>query len=107
MGDTNLLKEMGLRIYQRRKFLHYTQEQLAETLGVSTQMISNLELGKKAIRPENLIKLCAALNLSADYILTGRDGGITAPSLWEKLLALTPEELRLVEELVDYMARKR
>ena len=42
----------------RRKSLRMTQEELAEKLGVSTQMISNLELGKKAIRPDNLAKVC-------------------------------------------------
>lgn len=43
------LKDMGQRIMIRRKALRMTQEELAEKLGVSTQMISNLELGKKAI----------------------------------------------------------
>ena len=54
VGDNEFLKEMGQRIMVRRKALRMTQEEMAEKLGVSTQMISNLELGKKAIRPENL-----------------------------------------------------
>lgn len=70
MGDSAFLKDMGQRIMVRRKFMRMTQEELAEKLGVSTQMISNLELGKKAIRPENLAKVCEALELSADFILT-------------------------------------
>ena len=45
MGDTEFLKEMGKRIMVRRKSLRMTQEELSEELGVSTQMISNLELG--------------------------------------------------------------
>ena len=49
MADTILLKEIGNRIYERRKYLKLTQEQVAEKMGVSVQMISNLELGKKAI----------------------------------------------------------
>ena len=58
MGDNEFLKTMGRRIMCRRKALRMTQEELSEKLGVSTQMISNLELGKKAIRPENLSKIC-------------------------------------------------
>ena len=58
MGDDKLLKEMGARINARRRELKMTQETLAEKMDVSVQMISNLELGKKAIRPENIIKLC-------------------------------------------------
>ena len=71
MGDDKLLKEIGVRINTRRKELKLTQEMLAERMEVSVQMISNLELGKKAIRPENLVKLCTALDVSADYILRG------------------------------------
>jgi len=71
MGDEKLLKEIGGRINTRRKELGLTQEELAERMEVSIQMISNVELGKKAIRPENLIKLCNALNTSADYIWRG------------------------------------
>ena len=57
MSDNDFLKEMGQRIMVRRKSLRMTQEELAEKLGVSTQMISNLELGKKAIRPDNLARV--------------------------------------------------
>ena len=41
------LKEMGNRISLQRKAMHLTQEELAEKVDVSTQMISNLETGKK------------------------------------------------------------
>lgn len=87
----------------RRKTLRMTQEELAEKLGVSTQMISNLELGKKAIRPENLAKLCSVLNLSADFVLTGTNTRTAVDSVAEKLSQLSDEELQLVSNLVNYM----
>ena len=71
MGEVVLLREIGARIAARRKELSMTQERLAERMDVSVQMISNLEKGKKAIRPENLVKLCTALNISADWVLRG------------------------------------
>lgn len=107
MGDKELLKEMGDRIYNRRKFFKLTQEELAEKLGVSTQMISNLELGKKAIRPENLVKLCSALNVSADYILTGSNSNNTVDNILCKLNNLNSKELHLVNEIIDYMNEKK
>lgn len=107
MGDAAILKEMGERIYARRKALKLTQEALAESIGVSTQMISNLELGKKAIRPENLIKLCAALHVSADYVLTGSCAETTVDRLSQKLMGLSTEELRLVEDLIAYMSNRK
>ena len=107
MGDTDFLKEMGQRIMLRRKSLRMTQEELAEKLGVSTQMISNLELGKKAIRPENLAKVCTVLELSADFILTGTDTKTAVDAVAEKLILLTAEELQMIRYLIDYMNRQK
>ena len=102
MKETDMLKQMGDRIYHRRKLMKLTQEELAEKMCVSTQMISNLELGKKAIRPENLIKLCVILNVSADYILTGDTQNQKSEELFCKISSLTPQELTLINDLLDY-----
>lgn len=107
MGDTTFLKDMGQRILVRRKSLRMTQEALAERLGVSTQMISNLELGKKAIRPENLAKVCEVLELSADFVLTGANTHTEIDAISEKLAKLTKEELQIVSDMVDYMNGKK
>lgn len=101
MGDEKLLREMGLRISTRRKELHLTQEALAEQMDVSIQMISNLELGKKAIRPENMIKLCRALSVSADYILRGVQSEAALSDFFEKYQKLPYEKQRLLELLVQ------
>ena len=103
MGETDFLKEMGQRIMIRRKALHMTLDELSEKLGVSTQMISNLELGKKAIRPENLARVCDVLGLSADFVLTGSNTKTAVDAVAEKLTQLTEEELKLVSDMVDYM----
>ena len=107
MSDNDFLKEMGQRIMVRRKSLRMTQEELAEKLGVSTQMISNLELGKKAIRPDNLAKVCSVLELSADFILTGANTKTAVDDVAGKLIQLTPEELQIVRDMIDYMNRKK
>ncbi len=107
MGDNEFLKEMGQRIMVRRKSLRMTQEELADKLGVSAQMISNLELGKKAIRPENLAKVCDVLGLSADFILTGTNTKTAVDAVAEKLVQLTAEELQMVNDMIDYMNKKK
>lgn len=107
MGDKDLLKQIGERIYGKRKSLGITQEELAETVGVSEQMISNLECGKKAIRPENLVKVCSALNLSTDYVLTGGSTNSDIDDIIGKLSFLTQEELKMISELIDYMNSKK
>ena len=107
MGDNEFLKTMGQRIMVRRKSLRMTQEELAEKLGVSTQMISNLELGKKAIRPDNLARVCEVLELSADFVLMGSNTKSAVDAVAEKLLQLTAEELQMVSDMIDYMNSKK
>lgn len=106
MTNHTILIEMGNRISKQRKFLKLTQEQLADRIGVSTQMISNLELGKKAIRPENLVKICSALGVSADYLLTGVNSDNPYSYISKKLSDLSPKELQLIKEIIDYMDAK-
>ena len=107
MGDEKLLKEIGERICTRRRELRLTQENLAEEMDVSVQMISNLELGKKAIRPENLVKACAALDVSADYILTGTHAKRDLSDVMRKFAILSPGDQRLLEALMDSLLEKR
>lgn len=101
MGNEEVLRKMGERIFARRRQLRMTQEELADKMDVSTQMISYAESGRKAIRPENLIKLCAVLDVSADYILTGRVSSLECDRIVSKLACLSPSELTCVEEIID------
>ena len=55
----------------------------------------------KAIRPEKLIKLCAALDISADYILTGAASAQESGRIAAKLARLTEEQLQQVETVID------
>lgn len=100
MGDKKLLKEMGARIKARRKELNMTQEQLAEKMDVSINMISNLELGRKAIRPENLVKVCDILNMSADYILRGKFSETDNTELYKRFLNIPEKHRKPLEALI-------
>ncbi len=101
MGNEQLLKEIGARINGRRKELKITQELLAEKMDVSIQMISNLELGKKAIRPENLVNLCVVLQVSADYILFGRHSEFEMNEFMEKFSQLSAEKQDILFNIVN------
>lgn len=106
MENKQLLKEIGERVNTRRKALGYTQEQLAEKINVSVQMISNLELGKKAIRPENIVKLCDNLEISADYLLTGNNIDNKLSRITDKISKLSPDALYTIEQLIDLLNKK-
>ena len=97
----NLLREMGNRIYDRRKQLRMTQETLAEAAGITPQTVSAAELGKKALRPENIINICAALDVSPDYLLLGRISGEDKSLLIQKVSQLTPVQYHHLEDIID------
>lgn len=97
----NLLKEMGTRIYNRRKELGLTQEELAEHAGLTPQNVSTAELGKKALRPENIIKICRALKISTDYLLLGVVSTADQNALIDKFSKLSPKQFHCIEGIVD------
>ncbi len=102
MSESELcLQSIGKRIIERRKKLNLTQEALAEKADVTTQFVSYAESGKRAMRPENLMKMAAALEVSADYLLTGDIVDKDLLLLAEKLRQLAPSQLRIVENVID------
>lgn len=99
------LKEMGQRMIERRRKLGLTQEALAEKADLTAQFVSYAEAGKRAMRPENLLKVAAALEVSADYLLTGDIIDKDLILLSDKLKKLTPAQIRIVENLIDECCR--
>lgn len=104
MGDAEFLQEMGRRVNAQRREKHMTQEQLAELMDVSPQMVSNLELGKKAIRPENLLKLSQVLQVSADYLLGGQRSETELGEIAEKFARISPKHQQIIGALIDSLA---
>ena len=100
--QTEDLKRIGVRIVERRKELKLTQEQVAERMNVSIQMISNIERGNKAIKIDNLIKLCDILQTSTDYILTDKHTNHDFDNLVSKISQLSESDYKMIELLVDY-----
>ena len=102
MLDVELyLKDVGRRIMERRKKLGLTQEALAEMSDLTTQFVSYAESGKRGSRPENLMRIASALGISINYLLTGDIIDKDKLLISEKLDKLTPEEVRLVEGIID------
>ncbi len=99
--DEVLLVEIGQRIFDRRKQLMLTQEQLAEQAGLTPQTVSTAELGKKAMRPENIIKMCDALEVSTDYLLRGKISSEDESVICQKMSQLPPEQYRHLEDIIN------
>lgn len=105
MNDADL-SGIGKRIQNRRKQLMLTQEQLADMMNVSIQMVSNLERGNKAIRIDNLINLSQILDISTDYILTGKETTDDIGVLTARIAQLPDEDRKMIELLVEYCLSK-
>ncbi len=97
----DLLKQIGNRILNRRKQLRLTQEELAEKAGITPQTVSSAELGKKALRPENIIRVCSALDISTDYLLLGEINGGDHSVLLSKISDLPPTQYRHLEDIIN------
>ena len=96
-----LLVQMGHRIFARRKQLGLNQEELAERAGITSQTVSYAELGQKALRPENIIKICSALNISTDYLLLVKTTNDDFLILCNQLSKLSTTQYRHLEDIIN------
>lgn len=99
------LTKIGNRLTSARKSKGYTQEQLADLTGLSEKMLSAAENGHKAMRPENIIKLCDCLSITADYLLYGESRhlhALTGQTEIHKLSAKQQEALfKIIEDFLS------
>ena len=63
---------IGNRIISLRKAQQFSQEEIADKIGVSRQSVSKWETDACAPDAYNLIALAKALNTSVEYIVTGK-----------------------------------
>jgi len=99
----HVIREMGIRIYELRKQMGITQSELAERCGMNPQNISTAELGKKALRPESIVKLSHALGVSTDYLLTGCRTSADHSLILAKLEKTTTAKYDQILRVVDIM----
>ena len=63
--------EVGNRVFDSRKRLGYTREKLCELADISVQFLADIEKGRKTMTVNTLRRVCAALNVTTDYIVNG------------------------------------
>ncbi len=63
------LKELGTRIKAARKVKNSTQDEVAESIGVSKGTVSQWERGVKQPGILNILSLCTFLHISLDELL--------------------------------------
>ena len=95
------MDDIGMRLAASRKNAGYTQEELGEMTGLSIKTISAAENGHKALRPENIVKICNCLSISTDYLLKGED--ITLDSLIgaKRIAVLSAKQKLALQRIVE------
>lgn len=63
----------GQRITELRKEKKLQQKEVAEILGMNRIILNRIELGKRPIHDDELIKFSNFFGVSIDYILTGKN----------------------------------
>ena len=96
----------GERLRKRRKALHYTQEYVAEQVGITLRFYQMIERGEKSVSLDTLIALRKALTISmdsryksllltnflVDFLLLGELPSSCENPITEILSALTPSQ---------------
>ncbi len=72
---------LGARIKAVRKQRGWSQEQLAERVGISTQYVSNIERGKENPTLDLLLRVAHALKVSLAEIFDLEAGGLDRKTL--------------------------
>ncbi len=97
---------VGERIKLRRLEIGWTQDQLCTKAGLSNSFLSELENGKRSVSASNLLDIARTLNVSLDFLMTGKASGeqaaeVSLPSSLAKFAADEGLSLRQTLMLLD------
>lgn len=73
MKNIEMYEIVGERIHELRIMNKYTKQEFADMVGISARYLYNIEHGKQGISVEILLRISEILDVSCDYILTGRE----------------------------------
>ena len=71
--EDTLYAEMGMRLRRLRREKDYTQEQMAEILGISTAYYGKIERGVNSLSIKRLHTLNVKLGIDITYLITGKE----------------------------------
>lgn len=93
MGEQTIklfdLSEIGSRIIQTRDAYGDKQSEAARKCGIPKNTLSQWESGLRFPNTTYLLKFCDHYNVTLDFILRGRRGGVDQET-WERLSRVPP-----------------
>lgn len=85
---------IGNKLFSFRKKMGMTQAEVAEAAGLSDRTYADIERGSVNMRIETLLKICEALHITPDEILTEDSSSLTSQQaeLIARLNACSPKD---------------
>ena len=88
--------EIGTRIQELRKKKNITQEELANVMNISRQAVSKWESNLSAPDIEKIIDLCEYFQVSADYLLMGKETSKKLEGSWIEFYPIGSLVIKLI-----------
>jgi len=70
INNSDILKSLGKKVKRARFLRDYTQEYVAENIGISIDLLRNIENGRNIGSVPTLINLCNILGISMNYLFS-------------------------------------
>ena len=93
--QTDIKKLLGKRIRELRTKKGFTQENLAERIGVGQRNLSKIECGNNFVTAETLAKILSALNVEAKELFDFNHNNDTKILKQELLRAISDETVNI------------
>lgn len=94
------MTSIGTRIAHIRKMRGYTQEKLAELADISIQFLSDIENDKKNMTVKTLKHIAESLDVTTDYIITGRETGHENFKIYTMIDTLSDKNKKKAEKIL-------
>lgn len=97
------LQVMGQNLLRYRKAAGLTQEELAEAANLSARAYADIERGSVSARLDSLLKICDALGITPDDVLTEKtnDAEQLRKELIHKINHVSAKELEPALKILD------
>lgn len=99
-SNVELAIAMGKRMAERRKECGLTQEMVADLAGITHQQYNKAENGKACLGSDSLLRVSAALQTTADYLLSGRKSSEKYITTIDLLDRMTDGQIALVNKVI-------
>lgn len=98
---------IGNKLYAIRKKMGLTQAEVAEAADISERTYADIERGTVNMRIETILRICDALHITPDVILTEDNPSLTArqDELWQRLSSLAPKDKETALDLLSVYLR--